>query len=324
MSMSGASSTETREATAAAPADLASDAAIDMRDLVVRYGRRRAVDGLTLRVPRGAVFGLLGANGAGKTSTIKALLGFRAPAGGSARVLGYDITRERLAINARIGYVSETNSLYDGMTYAQLCAFFRATSLRWNQAAVDRYAALFGLPTDVRVRRFSKGMKTQLALCLALGGEPDLLILDEPTTGLDPIARRVFLNVLIGDVAAAGKTVFFSSHILPDVETVADWVGMLRAGRLLVSGELDALKQSNATLRLAYADSPTDDALAALRHVPGVRRAAREGRSVRADVRGDVAMAEAAIRAGSPAPTTIDVAHLTLDDIFLSYMEEPA
>jgi ABC-2 type transport system ATP-binding protein len=218
----------------------AGDAAIETENLVVRYGRRRAVDGLSLRVPRGSVYGLLGANGAGKTTTIKTLLGFRAPASGRARILGYDITHDRVRINERVGFVSETNSLYLGMTPQQLCAFFRATARRWNQAEVDRMITLFGLPRSGRVRAFSKGMRTQLALCLALGGEPDLLILDEPTTGLDPIARRAFLDALVGEVAAAGKTVFFSSHILPDVEAVADTVGSLRAGRLLVSDELDA------------------------------------------------------------------------------------
>src|SRR5260370_15303582 len=157
--------------------------AIATADLVVRYGRRRAVEGLTLRVPRGSVYGLLGGNGGGKTTTMRALLGFRGRSSGSVHILGYDVARDRLEINARIGFVSETNSLYQGMTVPQLCAFFRATSRRWNQALVDRSLHLFGLPTATHVRQLSKGMKTQLALCLALGGEPDLLILDEPTTG---------------------------------------------------------------------------------------------------------------------------------------------
>lgn len=304
------------------PAVVASgDPAIEVTDLVVRYGRRRAVNGLTLRVPRGSIYGLVGANGAGKTSTIKVLLGFRAPASGAARVLGYDIARQRVEINARIGFVSETNSLYANMTYRQLCAFFCATARRWNQAVVDRYAALFGLPTDQRVRRLSKGMKTQLALCLALGSEPELLILDEPTTGLDPVARRAFLGVLIDEVAASGKTVFFSSHILSDVEAVADRVGILRAGRLLVSDELDVLKQRHALVRLTYSTPPSDEALAALRRIPDVMRVEREDRSIRALVHGDVAAIVAALQTAS-TPATVDTTHLSLDDIFHLYMQE--
>jgi len=310
-------------ATASPPqAPVNGDPAIEITDLVVRYGRRRVVDGLSLRVPRGSVYGLLGANGAGKTTTIKALLGFRSPVSGSLRVLGRDAAHQRIEINARIGFVSETNSLYAGMTYHQLCAFFQATARRWNQAAVDRHAACFGLPTNLHVRQLSKGMKTQLALCLALGGEPDLLILDEPTTGLDPVARRAFLDLLISEVAAGGTTVFFSSHILPDVEMVADHVGILRAGRLLVSDELDALKQRQALVRLAYHPMPpAEEALAAMRRVPGVVRVEREARSVRVLVQGDVAAAVALLQSAS-APAAVDTTHLSLDDIFRFYMQE--
>ena len=295
--------------------------AIDMDHLVVRYGRRAAVDGLSLSVPRGSVFGLLGANGAGKTSTIKTLLGFRPPNGGHAHVLGYDITHDRVEINARIGYVSETNTLYLNMTIPQLRAFFRATARRWDEAVFDRSLHLFGLPPDARVRRLSKGMRTQLALSLALGGDPDVLILDEPTTGLDPIARRAFLDVLMADAAAAGKTIFFSSHVLADVEAVADRVGILRGGKLMVSGEIDALKEQHALVRLSYAEPLRDDALMALQRVPGVARVEREGRSVRVRVHGDVPAAVDALRTIA-SPTTIESTGLSLDDIFLYYAQE--
>jgi ABC-2 type transport system ATP-binding protein len=295
--------------------------AIQIDHLVVRYGRRAAVDDLTLRVPRGSVFGLLGANGAGKTSTIKTLLGFRPPNGGDARVLGYDIMRDRVQINARIGYVSETNTLYLNMTIQQLCAFFRATARRWDQALVDRSLQMFGLPPNARVRGLSKGMRTQLALSLALGGDPDVLILDEPTTGLDPIARHAFLDVLMADAAAAGKTIFFSSHILTDVETVADSVGILRAGKLMVSGEIDALKQQHGLVRLSYSEPPTDDVLTAIRRVPGVGLVEREGRTARVRIHGDVARAVVALHAIA-TPATFDIASLSLDDIFLYYAQE--
>ncbi len=255
--------------------------AIQIDQLVVRYGRRAAVDGLTLRVPRGSVFGLLGANGAGKTSTIKTLLGFRPPSGGHARLLGYDIAHDRVELNARIGYVSETNTLYLNMTIPQLCAFLRTTARHWDQAVVDRSLRLFGLPLHGQVRGLSKGMRTQLALSLALGGDPEVLILDEPTTGLDPVARHAFIDVLMADAAAAGKTIFFSSHVLTDVETIADSVGILRAGQLMVSGEIDALKQLHGLVRLSYSEPPTDDVLTALRRVPGVGLVEREGRSAR-------------------------------------------
>jgi ABC-2 type transport system ATP-binding protein len=295
--------------------------AIEIDRLVVRYGRKTAVDGVTLRVPRGSVFGLLGANGAGKTSAIKTLLGFRKPTGGGARILGHDIVRDRIEINARIGYVSETNTLYLGMTIPQLCAFYRATSRRWNQGLVDRYLRLFNLPPGARVRALSKGMRTQLALSLALGNDPEVLILDEPTTGLDPIARRAFLDVLMGDAAAAGKTIFFSSHVLSDVESVVDSIGILRAGKLMVSGDLDVLKQQHAQARLSYSEPPSDEVLAALRRVPGVGLVEREGRSVRVRIHGDVANAVTALQTVAP-PATVDTTSLSLDDIFLYYAQE--
>jgi ABC-2 type transport system ATP-binding protein len=295
--------------------------AIQIDNLVVRYGSRAAVDGLTLRVPRGSVFGLLGANGAGKTSTIKTLLGFRQPTGGQARILGYDIARDRVQINARIGYVSETNTLYLNMSIPQLCAFFRTTARRWDQAVVDRSLRLFGLPPNARVRSLSKGMRTQLALSLALGGSPDVLILDEPTTGLDPIARRAFLDVLMADAAAAGKTIFFSSHVLTDVETVADSVGILRAGKLMVSGEIDALKQQHGLVRLSYGEPPTDEVLTAIRRVPGVGQVEREGRTARVRVHGDVPRVVKTLHSIA-TPATVDTASLSLDDIFLYYAQE--
>jgi ABC-2 type transport system ATP-binding protein len=297
------------------------ETAIETDRLVVRYGRTTAVDDLTLRVPRGSVFGLLGANGAGKTSTIKTLLGFRQPSDGTARILGRDIVRDRIEINARIGYVSETNTLYLSMTIPQLCAFYQATSRRWNQALVDRYLQLFNLPPKARVRALSKGMRTQLALSLALGNDPDVLILDEPTTGLDPIARRAFLNVLMGDASAAGKTIFFSSHVLSDVESVVDSIAILRAGRLMVSGELDVLKQQHGLARLSYREPPSDEVLAALRRIPGVGLVEREGRSARVRIHGDVAQAVSALQT-VVSPATVDTSSLSLDDIFLYYALE--
>jgi ABC-2 type transport system ATP-binding protein len=224
-------------------------------------------------------------------------------------------------VNARIGFVSETNTLYLGMTIPQICAFYRATSRQWDQGLVDRYLQLFHLPPRGRVRALSKGMRTQLALSLALGNDPDVLILDEPTTGLDPIARRAFLDVLMGDAAAAGKTIFFSSHVLSDVESVVDSIAILRSGQLMVSGELDALKQRHAQVRLSYGEPPGDDVLAALRRVPGVGLVEREGRSARVRIHGDVAGAVEAVRRIA-TPTTVDTTSLSLDDIFLYYAQE--
>jgi ABC-2 type transport system ATP-binding protein len=296
--------------------------AIELHHLTVQYGQHRAVEDLSFTVPAGSIFGFLGPNGAGKTTTIKALLGFRPPSAGSARVLGLDVVRDSLALRGRVGFVSETNSLYDALTIPQLVAFCRATAPRWNGEAVTRYLRLFGLPLTGTVGRLSKGMKSQLALCLALGSEPDLLILDEPTTGLDPLARHEFLSTIVREVAAEGKTLFFSSHILSEVEAVADWVAILRGGRLVVCDELDHLKATQQILKVAYADPPPPDELQALRALPGVARVEAEGRGVRVLARGDVAALAAQLQARPLLVRHVDVVPLNLESLFLEYMKD--
>jgi ABC-2 type transport system ATP-binding protein len=299
-------------------------AAIEISDLVVNYGAHHAVDGLTMTVPQGSIFGFLGPNGAGKTTTIKALLGLRPLDGGSARVLGYDVTSQNLEVRARVGYVSEVNSLYDYLTIPQICAFCRATSRQWNQDIVERYIRVFGLPAQAKVGRLSKGMKSQLALSLALGSNPDLLILDEPTAGLDPVARHEFLNKLVAEIAAEGKTIFFSSHILSEVEAVADWIGIIRRGRLVVSDELDHLKQTQKVLKLTYAELPPPAELEALRGLPTVMSLAQEGRSVRLLTHGDVQALTQSIQTRPYELRDVDTVDLNLEDLFLEYMKEGA
>lgn len=297
-------------------------AAIEIHDLVVKYGSKRAVDGLTFTVPTGTIFGFLGPNGSGKTTTIKALLGFRQPDGGSARVLGYDAVNQSLQVRARIGFVSETNSLYDYLTIPQLCAFSRSLSREWNQQVVDRYIEMFGLPPREKVGHLSKGMKSQLALCLALGGNPDLLVLDEPTTGLDPLARHEFLNKLVNEVAAAGKTIFFSSHILSEVEAVADWVAIIRKGKLVLCEELDHLKQTQKVVKLTYVALPPVLEIEKLRSLPEVMSLAQEGRSVRLIVHGDIDTLMQTFQARPYELRDVETVDLNLEDLFLEYMKE--
>lgn len=303
-------------------ADSKTSAAIELQNLEVKYGEHLAVNGLSLTVPVGAIFGFLGPNGAGKTTTIKTMLGLRKPDGGSVRVLGYDAVTQSLAVRTRVGYMSEVNSLYDFLTIPQHCAFCRSVSKQWDQGMVDHYVSLFGLPANRKVGTFSKGMKSQLALSLLMGSNPDLLILDEPTAGLDPVARHEVLNQLVAEIAVQGKTIFFSSHILSEVEAVADWVGILRAGKLVVCDELDHLKQTQKVVKLTYAELPPTSEVTALRGLPGVMSLEQEGRSVRLLTHGDVEALSQTIQARPHALRDVDIVDLNLEDLFLTYMKE--
>lgn len=298
--------------------------AIQATNLVMNYGRERAVDGLSLMVPTGSVCGFLGPNGAGKTTTIKTLLGFRRPDGGSGRVLGFDIVRQSAEVRSRVGYVSEVGGLYDHLRVEQVGGFYRSTARRWNQATFERLLGTFGLPRRTRVGGLSKGSKMQLAFALAMGGEPDLLLLDEPTTGLDPVARHELLNILVTQVAAVGKTVFFSSHNLAEVETIADSVVIIRTGRLVLAGDLDDLRQRHKVLKLTYAAPPSAEEVAALRALAGVRRLEQEGHSLRLNVGGDVEAVIRAVRTRAGELRGLDVVDQNLEDLFLSLMREEA
>lgn len=250
------------------------------------------------------------------------MLGLRKPDGGSVRVLGYDAVTQSQEVRARVGYMSEVNSLYDFLTIPQHCAFCRSMSTQWDQGIVDRYVSLFELPTNSKVGKFSKGMKSQLALSLLMGSNPDLLILDEPTAGLDPVARHAVLNQLVAEIAAQGKTIFFSSHILSEVETVADWVGIIRDGKLMVCDELDHLKQTQKVLKLTYVELPPPVEVAALRDLPGVMSLEQEGRSVRLLTHGDVGTLSQTIQERPHALRDVDIVDLDLEDLFLTYMKE--
>jgi ABC-2 type transport system ATP-binding protein len=304
---------------ALSPAD---QAAIQLTDLVVNYGPKTALAGLSLTVPIGSIYGFLGPNGAGKTTTIKTLLGFRRPNGGSGQVLGLDIVQHSTEVRSKVGYVSEVGSLYDSLNANEMGRLFRSTTRRWQQGTFERFLTEFGLPGRVRVGRLSRGMKMQLAFALAMGGDPEVLILDEPTTGLDPEARHALLNALVAEVAALGKTVFFSSHNLAEVESLADSVGILKDGRLLFSGNLDDLKQRHKLLKLTYDAPPTAEQVATLLRLPGVTELEQEGRSLRLRVQGNVPALIQTIELQEGEPSDVDVVDQSLEELFLALIKQ--
>ena len=225
----------------------ASDATpVSVERLTVRYGRRTALDGVTLRVARGSVYALLGRNGAGKSSLIRCLLGQQRPEGGRALLFGLDAWSHRAGAMARAGVVPEEPDAPPGMSARRIAAFCARLYPRWDGRAVEERLRRFEVPTDLPFGRLSKGQKGLVSLALALGHSPELLVLDDPTLGLDVVARRALFEELVGELADRDTTVFITTHDLAGVEGIADRVGFLREGRLVLDEEMESLKERHA------------------------------------------------------------------------------
>jgi ABC-2 type transport system ATP-binding protein len=218
------------------------DLAIDSKNLTKTYGSIRAVGGINLTVPRGAIYGFLGRNGAGKTTTIKMLLGLTRPTEGVAHVFGMDVSAERMSVLRRTAFVSEKKTLYPSLTPSELVRFSRGFYPTWSDSAVEKYSRLLEIPMKQRFEKLSNGNQTKVWLLLALSQGADLLILDEPTTALDPVSVDQLLHVLAEDGLDRGCTIFFSSHQLEEVERIAEYAGVIDHGKLLMESRLDDIK----------------------------------------------------------------------------------
>ena len=216
--------------------------ALEAEALTVSYGRTKVIEGLTLAVPRGSVYALLGRNGAGKSSLLRVLLGQRPAARGGVRLLGEDPWRRRTSLMARVGVVPEEPDAPPEMTPAQLSVFCGRLHARWDGASVLERLRRFEVPAGLPFGRLSKGQKGAVMLSLALGHAPELLLLDDPTLGLDVVARDAVFQEVIGDLADRGTTVFVATHDLRAIEGIADRVAILRGGRLALAGALEVLK----------------------------------------------------------------------------------
>ena len=212
------------------------------RGLVVRYGRDLAVDGVDLELKAGEIYALLGRNGSGKSSLVRALLGLQPPTAGDVEVLGRDPRRERAALMHDVGYVPEEPQAPPEMSAQQLAAFCGRLHRRWDGAGLADRLRRLGIPLDRRFRRLSRGQKKQVELALALAHRPPLVVLDDPTLGLDPLARRGFFGELMAELADGGAAVLITTHDLAAVEGIADRLGILAAGRLLVDEPLETLR----------------------------------------------------------------------------------
>jgi ABC-2 type transport system ATP-binding protein len=219
-----------------------------------RFGSKLALDNVTIHIPAGSVVGLVGENGAGKTTLIKHILGLLKAQCGRVRVFGLDPVADPVGVLARIGYLSEEPDLPGWMRIEELLRYMSAFYPRWDHTYADRLRREFGLDLQTRVKDLSKGQRARTGLTIALAYRPELLVLDEPSSGLDPIVRRDILGAIIRTIAEEGRTVLFSSHLLAEVERVSDRVAMIQSGRILFCDSLDRIKGSHTRLSLSFAE----------------------------------------------------------------------
>lgn len=222
-----------------------SEPVIKVSELTRRFDSKTALDSVTLSMPAGAVYGLVGANGAGKTTLIKHILGLLRAQSGSVRVFGLDPVADPVGVLSRIGYLSEENDLPGWMRVDELISYSRAFYPAWDDDYAEELRRSFALDPVAKIKTLSKGQKARAGLLVALSYRPDLLVLDEPSSGLDPIVRRDILGAIIRTIADEGRTVLFSSHLLEEVEQVADHVTMIDHGRIALSGSLDSIRESH-------------------------------------------------------------------------------
>lgn len=288
---------------------------IRTRGLTRYFGARPAVYDLNLEVPRGCVFAYLGRNGSGKTTTIRMLLGLLSPTRGGGSILGHDIRALPPEARARIGYLTEEHQLYGWMSVKQ-CGDFQAQFYpRWNEKIFRGVIGHFNLKPAARVKDLSRGERAGLCLGLTLAPEPELLVLDDPAMGLDPVAHRSLIESMIYLTRRSDRTIFFSSHQLADVERVADYIAVLDRSILRVCCSLETFRNSVRQVRLRFSGAPPP-----VPKIPGLLQAFRAEGELRLTCVHYDGATEQALRALAPAQ--MEPVPLNLEDAFISYLGE--
>lgn len=236
-----------------------SSVAIQLAGLTKQFGCTTAVQDLSLSVPCGSTFGLIGPNGAGKTTTLKMLMGVLQPTAGRAMVFGRDVLAEPLVVKQRVGYVPDQHNIDGWMRVEEAVGFCSSFYTSWNDQVCQEMLKRFELDSQKKVKHLSRGMLVKLSLALAVSHEPDVLLLDEPIAGLDPLAREEFLDGVLRTVCERAQTVIFSTHSLDDVQRLADTVGILYEGRLLVHRNVEELLATTKRIRATLTNGHPPD-----------------------------------------------------------------
>jgi ABC-2 type transport system ATP-binding protein len=287
--------------------------AITTQGLKKKYGwSKEAVKGIDLQVPKGSVYVFLGRNGAGKTTTIKMLMGLLGRTSGNAEVLGFDPEKDPVSVRSKVGYVSENQKMYDWMTIGELIWFNKSFYQTWDEKLVNSLLSRFKLTKDLKLKNLSRGMYAQIALILALAQGPDLLILDDPISGLDPVVRREFMESIIEILHEKERTVFFSTHIVNEVEKLADRVGIMHDGNLLVSMPTEELKNNVKKIRMLFDDKIPEDLV-----VPGLLKKESSGHEASVIVK-DFKKELLDEISNKYKPKSSEIQTLTIEDIFVT------
>jgi ABC-2 type transport system ATP-binding protein len=289
-----------------------SEPVISTEGLRFSYGRNKVLRGVDLEVPRGSIFGFLGRNAAGKTTTIKLLLGLLKPEAGVCIVNGLDSHRRTMAVRRGVGYMAEDQRMFGWMRIEQIVKWVGSFYRRWDSRLTADLLDVLELPGKSKVKTLSKGQNSRLALLLALGHRPEVVILDDPTLGLDPIARKDFLRYVIDLLQSDGVAVFFSSHLLYEIEPVADHVAILDKGVIIKTGKTDLLRES--VRKFIVAAKPGAD----LGRVDGVLDVVKSGKNALVTVEDCDQAKRAAIKEIST--DGVQETALNLDEIFEAYV----
>ena len=287
-----------------------SDTVLQLHNVHKKFGTSAVLRGLDLTIERGQIFALLGRNGAGKTTAIRLLMGLIARDAGSIAVLGHDPQQEPLAVRAAVGYLAEDQHMFGWMTVSELLIFLAPFYPTWDRDLANDFRRQFDLPADQQIKSLSKGQNVRLGLILALAHRPELVILDDPALGLDPIMRKEFNRDLITHLQGHGTTVLYSSHLLYEVEPIADAVAILKDGVIVKQAETETLRQEVKQLILSEEDYAA--------HREWLRPL--DVRQQRAEVALTVENAPEAIDRLSADGVICRVIDLNLDDIFEAYV----
>ena len=281
---------------------------LEMKHVTKTFGKFKALDHLTMTVPQGAVYGLVGPNGAGKSTAIRHLTGIYRPDSGSVTLEGLPIY-ENPQVKGIVGYIPDDVFYFPAATMEEMRKFYKGMYPQFDDALFERLYEAFDLPRKTPIRRFSKGMQKQAAFHLTLACRPEVMILDEPVDGLDPVMRRQVMGLILSDVAERGTTVLISSHNLRELEDVCDHVGIMDKGRMLLERPLAALQESTVKIQLALPDG---------KELPGdldLLHESSTGRLRTLILRGDAE--ELTAKLAACGPLFMDVLPLSLEEIFI-------